>query len=292
MKVQRMVRTQTHKMIVYPEAERLFLFDLVKDPAEQHDVSTQRAYRDILVDMKARLLRQQKQLGDSLDLTGLLNQYPVSSEPRTSNGWEILFDGKDMERWRSAAKDTLPSSGWVIRNGELSVLSGRTGGDIVTRDTYSSFELTLEFKLTVSANSGIKYLVNKIQNAKTKKSSFMGLEYQIIDDFNYPAVKEDPDSDISTGSVYLLYPPKGKRLLPPGEWNRVKIVVRGKHIEHWLNGHQLCEYQRAGDDFRERVSKTKFKDYPDYALADSGKILIQDHGDEVTYRNILIRRLD
>lgn len=292
MNVQRMVRTEQYKMIVYPEAERVLLFDLKRDAAEIRDVSAEPAYQQALAEMKERLIRQQKQLGDTLDLTYVFNQQGVAVKPRTKAGWEILFDGKDLERWRSASKDSLPASGWIINNGELSVLRGRAGGDIITRDTYSSFELILDFKLTESANSGIKYLVNKVQNSQSKKAAYMGIEYQIIDDFNYPAVREDPESYISTGSVYLLYPPKDKKLLPPGEWNQVKIIVRGKHAEHWLNGKKIAAYERHSDEFRERLAKTKFKDYPDYALADSGRILIQDHGDEVTYRNILIRRLD
>jgi hypothetical protein len=292
MDVQRMVRTERHKMIVYPQAEKVLLFDLVKDPSEMQDVSAAPAYHKILADMKQRLIRQQKQLGDTLDLSQILDQYPTALKPRIKAGWEILFDGRDLQQWRSASRNLLPASGWVISNNELSVLRGRTGGDIITRAMYTNFELKLDFKLTESANSGIKYLVNKIRNIQSKNASFMGIEYQIIDDFNYPAVKDDRDSDISTGSVYLLYPPEGKSLLPPGEWNQLKIVVRGKQAEHWLNGKMIAAYDRNSDAFRQRVAASKFKDYPDYALADTGRILIQDHGDEVTYRNILIKRLD
>lgn len=292
MNVQRMVRTDRYKLIVYPEAEKVLLFDLQKDPEEMHDVSYQPAYRHVLDDMKVRLIRQQKQLDDTLQLAKVLNQFPAPETPASKGGWEMLFDGNNLNRWRSAAKDTLPSGGWVIENGVLSVLKGRTGGDIITRDTYGSFELTLDFKLTKAANSGIKYLVNKIQNSESKKSSFMGIEYQIIDDVGYSAVKILPRSEISTGAVYLLYPPHNKTLLPPGQWNQLRIVVKGKHGEHWLNGKKLAEYERGSKDFREKVAKTKFKDYPDYAVADEGRILIQDHGDQVSYRNIKIRRLD
>ncbi len=287
---QRMVRTGRHKLIVYPLAEKLLLFDLVKDPEEARDVSGDPKYDAVMKDMKRRLLRQQVELGDTLDLEPLLRQYPVGIR-RKKSGWESLFNGKDLHQWRSVSSDTLPSAGWVIGNGELSVLKGRVGGDIITRDSYSDFELELEFRLTPSANSGIKYHVNKIRSTTSKKYSFMGIEYQIIDDFNYPAVKVDPSGDISTGAVYLLYPPENKTLHPPGQWNHVRIVVKGKHAEHWLNGTKIASYQRGTTEFRERVAKTKFKDYPDYASADSGRILIQDHGDEASYRNIRIRRL-
>lgn len=291
MNTQRMVRTDRYKLVVYPFAEKVMLFDLKKDPEELNDVSESPSYRAILEDMKKRLTRQQKQLDDTLKLESVLAQYPIKVKEEKSAGWESLFNGKDLRHWRSAFRDTLPSSGWVIRNGELAVLKGRKGGDIITRKSYANFELQLEFKLTESANSGIKYLVNKIQSAKSKQYAFMGMEYQIIDDFNYPAVKEDPDGDISTGSVYLLYPPSGKTLRPAGEWNHVRIIVKGNDIEHWLNGKRVAHYVRGSADFRERVQKTKFKDYPDYGLADSGRILIQDHGDEVSYRNIRIKSL-
>lgn len=292
MNLQRMVRTDRYKMIVYPAAPKVLLFDLKKDPEEMRDVSGLADYQTVLADMKTRLLRQQKQLDDTLDLTKVLQQRSPAASGSMQDGWEALFDGDNLDKWRSAAKDAIPSSGWVIENGVLSVKSGRTGGDIITRDTYGSFELKLDFKLTESANSGIKYLVNQIQNAKTNTASFMGIEYQIIDDFNYPAVKITPNSTISTGAVYLLYPPKNKTLLPPGQWNQVRIIVKGKQAEHWLNGKKIAGYKRDSKDFRDKVVQTKFKDYPEYGLADSGHILIQDHGDQVSFRNILIKRLD
>lgn len=291
MGTQRMVRTKQYKMVVYPAAEKLLLFDLKKDPDEMRDVAADPACAKAVEDMKARLLRQQKELDDTLDVTTVLNQYPFK-RPSVRNGWEVLFDGHDLSQFRSAARDVPPPSGWIVSDGILSVMKGRTGGDIITRGTYGSFELKLDFRLTASANSGIKYLVNKIRNEQSGKYSFMGIEYQIIDDVNYAAVKIDPAGDISTGAVYLLYPPVNKTLLPPGEWNELRIVVRGKHAEHWLNGRKVAEYERNSDDFAARVAKTKFKDYPDYALADTGRILIQDHGDQVSYRNIVVKRLD
>ena len=205
--------------------------------------------------------------------------------------WEVLFDGHDLKKWQNSTSDSIPYKGWKIENGTLVVTSGRIGGDIITRATYQNFELKLDFKLTESANSGIKYLVNRIKNAKTNTTSLMGIEYQIIDDFNYPEVKPDPNSTMSTGAVYLLYPPQGKKLLPPGQWNQVRIVVNGKKCEHWLNGKLLASYERNSQDFKDKVAQTKFKDYPEYAQADSGHILLQDHGNQVYFRNILIRRL-
>jgi hypothetical protein len=205
--------------------------------------------------------------------------------------WEVLFDGKNVDKWRKAAVDSVPSKGWIIENGTLSVLKGRKGGDIITRETYSSFELEAEFNLTPGSNSGIKYLVNPIENAKSKKFSPMGIEYQIIDDKNYPETAKDPDGLSSTASAYLIYPPKGKKLMPAGQWNKMRIVVKGKHTEHWLNGVKVTEYERGSDDFNQRVALTKFKDYPQYAKSDTGHIMLTDHGDQVYYKNIRIRRL-
>jgi hypothetical protein len=205
--------------------------------------------------------------------------------------WEFLFNGKNLDKWRKAAVDSAPSKGWIIENATLSALPGRKGGDIITRERYTNFELQCEFKLTHAANSGIKYLVNSIQNVKTGKFSPMGVEYQIIDDKNYPEVKNDPEGVSSTGAVYLLYPPKGKKLNPAGEWNTVRIVVNGPHTEHWLNGVKVAEYERGSDDFNQKLSTTKFMDYPNYAKSETGHIMLTDHGDQVYYKNIKIKKL-
>jgi len=222
-------------------------------------------------------------VGNSFILTETFEKQPGK--------WEVLFDGKNLAKWRKAAVDSVPSKGWIIENGTLSALKGRKGGDIITRETYSNFELECEFNLTTGANSGIKYFVNTIRNSVTGKSSPMGIEYQIIDDKNYPEVKSDPDGVSSTGSAYLLYAPKGKKLLPAGQWNKVRIVVKGKHTEHWLNGVKVTEYERNSEDFTKKVATTKFKDYPDYAKASEGHIMLTDHGDQVYFRNMKIRKL-
>ncbi|MRS60374.1 3-keto-disaccharide hydrolase [Larkinella terrae] len=220
------------------------------------------------------------------------SDHPENRSKNQQKGWEVLFDGHDLTKWQNSTSDSIPYKGWKIENGTLAVTSGRVGGDIITRESFRNFELELDFNLTESANSGIKYLVNRIKNAKTNATSLMGIEYQIIDDFNYPEVKPEPNSTISTGAVYLLYPPRNKKLLPPGQWNKVRIVVNGKHIEHWLNGKLLASYDRMSPDFQEKVAQSKFRDYPDYAKADSGRILLQDHGNHVYFRNIRIKRLD
>lgn len=224
------------------------------------------------------------------------NHFALSPAKQTATttrqfNWEILFDGKDIKKWRKTTSDSMPSNGWVIEGNTLSVTPGRKGGDIITRSLYSSFELVFDFKLTKEANSGIKYLVTQIENSKTQHASMMGIEYQIIDDYNHPEIKDNPNSSISTASAYLLYAPEGKKLLPPGKWNSGKIILKGKYAEHWLNGVLVTRYTRGTAEFENKVSQTKFKDYPEYAKADIGHIMLTDHGDRVYFRNIKIRRL-
>ena len=170
-------------------------------------------------------------------------------------------------------------------------MQGRKGGDIVTKEKYSNFDLEWEFNLTDKANSGIKYFVNQVKSNNSNQYSAKGIEYQIIDDQNYPEVKDDPTGTSSTGSVYLIYAPKNKKLLPPGKWNKARILVNGSHTEHWLNGVKVAEYERGSQDFNDRVAQTKFNEFPEFAKAESGHIMLTDHGDTVYFKNIRIKRL-
>ena len=206
-----------------------------------------------------------------------------------SGDWEILFDGENLDHWRSAKSDSFPSQGWVIEDGAL-VLNGK-GGDIITREKYGDFELTWEFSLTKEANSGIKYFVDSLTHQETGQIAFNGPEFQIIDDTNHEAIKDDPNGLSSTASLYLLYAPQNKTLKSAGEWNEARIVAQDGQVEHWLNGTKVLSYERGSEDYLRRMSKTKFKDYPDYGQTDQGHILITDHQDRVFFRNMRIRRL-
>lgn len=207
-----------------------------------------------------------------------------------TGGWEILFDGKNMDKWRSKKSETFPTGGWIIEDGSL-VLNKKGAGDIITREKYSSFELSLDFNLTKEANSGVKYFVGELKNAKTGDVTINGPEYQIIDDYNHPEVKNHQHDIAATASCYLLYTPKNVHLRPAGQWNSMKIIAKGKHVEHWLNGVKVLSYERGSADFLKRKSTTKFKDYPNYGELASGHILLTDHSDKVYFRNIKIKRL-
>lgn len=214
---------------------------------------------------------------------------PKSSVEENPADWEILFDGENLSQWWSVRSDSFPSEGWVIEDGAL-VLNGK-GGDIITREKYGDFELAWEFNLSPEANSGIKYFVDSLRHQETGQISFNGPEYQIIDDSNHEAIKDDPHGLSSTASLYLLYAPENKILKPAGEWNEARIIAKDGQVEHWLNGTKVVSYQRGSTDFLRRKSETKFKDYPNYGESREGHILITDHQDRVFFRNIRVRRL-
>lgn len=214
----------------------------------------------------------------------------VSSQSiQAQTDWEVLFDGTNMDKWRGKTEPAFPSHAWKYADGIL-YLDGK-GGDIITKETYSDFELEFEFNLTEKANSGIKYFVGTLVNEKTGASMINGPEYQIIDDYNHPEIKKDPNGLSSTGAAYLLYPPKNKTLHPHGEWNSGRIVAKGKKVEHWLNGAKLVSYTRGSKDYRKRKADTKFKNDNNYGELESGHILLTDHSDQVYFRNIRVRRI-
>jgi len=216
------------------------------------------------------------------------------SREEKQEGWKLLFDGKTMNGWRGAYLDSLPAKGWEVQDGVLMVqASGGAeaafGGDIVTVEQYGSFDLVVDFKLTEGANSGIKYFVTE-QQPKTPGSA-KGLEYQLLDDARHPDAKLGINGNRTLASLYDLIPATHKSVRPIGEWNHARIVVRGRHAEHWLNGIKVLEYERGGNEFLTHKKESKFKDLDGFGEAEKGHILLQDHGDQVFFRNIKIRIL-
>jgi len=214
---------------------------------------------------------------------------PISTIWAQSETYEVLFDGRSVDKWRGKQHDAFPDKGWKVADGLL-FLESKGGGDIITREKYGDFELLFEFNLTEGANSGIKYFVDTLYHEKTGNMMVNGPEYQIIDDYNYPGIKEDPNGLSSTAAAYLFYPPKNKTLKPHGAWNTGKIVARGNKVTHWLNGKKVVTYTRGSKDFLEKKQGNKFKDDVRYGELEEGHILITDHGDKVYFRNIKIKR--
>jgi len=216
----------------------------------------------------------------------------AQSGSKRPGGWEILFDGKSTDKWMGINGNGGPSGGWVIKDGSLCVKEHAKGQDIITKEAYSDFELVFDFNFTYGANSGIKYLVDEIKNNSTGKTEWNGMEYQIIDDYNHPEVKDHKHEKGSTASLYLCYAPENKKLHPAGEWNTGKIIVKGRHIEHWLNGVKVVSCERGTTDFRGRMAATKFNVYNQYGELPQGHIMLTDHdGDACYFKNIKVRRL-
>jgi hypothetical protein len=216
------------------------------------------------------------------------------SEGERRAGWKLLWDGRTTAGWRSFAAPAFPK-GWSVADGMLSV-QGTGGGDIVTAQPYRDFELSVDFRLTQGANSGIKYLIDP---ALAKGGGAIGLEYQLLDDANHPDAKMGRDGNRTVGSLYDMIAARnlsdpasaGKRVNPPGEWNRAVLVVRGKHVEHWLNGFKMVDYDLGSPAFRALVAQSKYAKYPNFGEADQGPILLQDHGNRVDFRSIKLREL-
>lgn len=220
-----------------------------------------------------------------------------------AEGWKLLWDGKTTKGWRGAKLSKFPKAGWSIENGELIVADAggaesENGGDIVTKKKYGDFELQVDFKFTKGANSGIKYFVDTELNKG--KGSSIGCEYQILDDLLHPDAKQGTNGNRTLASLYDLITANAKKFNPelPSkkrvnkyQWNRARIVVKGADVEHYINGILVVKYNRSGQQWRDQVAASKYKDWPNFGEAETGNILLQDHGDQVFYKNIKIKEL-
>lgn len=220
----------------------------------------------------------------------------------TEEGWRLLFDGKTSKGWTSAKGEAFPSKGWNTDDGTLTVLSsdgseGGRGGDVITDKEFSNFELQVDFLLSEGANSGIKYFVDP--DLLKGKGSAIGLEFQVLDDKNHPDAKMGIKGNRTVGSLYDLIRADNlseanrteKRMNAMGQWNRARIISKDGHVEHWLNNVKVVEYERGTQMFRALVAYSKYQKWPNFGEWEKGPLLLQDHGDTVSFKNIKIKEL-
>ena len=235
--------------------------------------------------------------GSPLDNTFVVNFIPNQlSDQEVKNGVQLLWDGKTTNGWRGAYKDKFPDKGWEIKEGVLSVLGAAgsesaNGGDIVTEKEYGAFILQFDFKLTPGANSGVKYFVTENEH---NSGSAIGLEYQLLDDALHPDAKLGSIGNRTLGSLYDMIPsikePRARK--PIGEWNKGILIVRPDGtVEHWLNGWKMLDYRRGSQYFLALVAKSKYAQWPNFGMAPKGHLLLQDHGNSVSFRSIKITEL-
>jgi hypothetical protein len=222
-----------------------------------------------------------------------------SAEQR--NGWRLLFDGKTFEGWRGLGYDSVPSAHWKIDNGTIrKIASGQVprmadgqpaaGGDLMTKETFTNFELSWEWKISRAGNSGVKYNVSEeLSMAAAPNHAALGFEYQLLDDSLH---EDNKVPSHRTGALYDLIPPNASKTLKPvGDWNSSMLVFRGNHGEHWLNGNKVVEFDLGTPLMDSLIAKSKYRDIKNFAQRRAGHIVLQDHGDEVYFRNIKIRVL-
>lgn len=216
------------------------------------------------------------------------------SDGEKNEGWKLLWDGQTTEGWRGAKLDHFPTKGWSVQNGILRVhksggAESSNGGDIVTTRPYKNFILKVDFKITEGANSGIKYFVDT--NLNKGQGSAIGCEFQILDDTKHPDAKLGVKGNRTLGSLYDLIAAPEDKPYRSGDFNTAVVIVHGNHVQHWLNGVKIIEYQRNNQMWQALVNYSKYKNWPDFGNAEEGLILLQDHGDEVWFRNIKIKEL-
>jgi hypothetical protein len=233
--------------------------------------------------------------------TALAAQPNTLTAAEKSAGWRLLFDGKTFAGWRGLGYDSVPTAHWAIVNGSIKkIKSGdiprmadgqpAVGGDLMTKEAFRDFELSFDWKVVPGSNSGVKYNVSEeLSLAKASNHAALGFEYQVLDD------SLNDDNKIPShraGSLYDLIPaPETKTLRPVGQWNTSRIVFRGNHGEHWLNGAKVVEFELGTPRMDSLLAKSKYRSIPGFADKRAGHIILQDHGEEAYYRNIKVRVL-
>lgn len=209
----------------------------------------------------------------------------ITNAQTEKDNYQPLFDGKTLNGWRMAQHDSAPGIAWSAENGEIAFDPTKGhGSDIITTRSFKDFDLSIDFKVSEGGNSGIKYFL--------LPNTTLGCEFQIIDDSRHADAKLGVNGNRQTGALYDIFPPDAnKPYKGANEWNTARIVAKGNHVEHWLNGTKILEYERGSDQFKQAIARSKFKDTQGFASATSSPILLQAHGDKVWYRNLKIKEL-
>jgi hypothetical protein len=206
------------------------------------------------------------------------------SDSEKAAGWKLLFDGKTLDGWQPIGKAGAPITGWVVKDGAIFHGKGAGGGDIVTKDEYENFELTWEWKIGEVGNSGLKY---NLPDAKKG----VGFEYQMLDDEKHPDGIRGGRLH-QTASLYdLIEPAADRKVKPVGEWNESRLLVQGNHVEQWINGTKSVSFEMGSEELKALIAKSKFKGVAGFGMKTKSPILLQDHGDEVSVRNMKLRVL-
>ena len=206
------------------------------------------------------------------------------SDQEKADGWKLLFDGKSTNGWVALGKQTFPEKGWSVKDGVFLHEKAAGGGDIVTSALYTNFDLTFEWKIGEIGNSGVKY--NLPDPAKN-----VGFEYQLLDDAKHPDGIKGGSSH-QTGALYdLIEPSSTRKVNPVGEWNQSRLLVNGNHVEQWINGTQSVTFEIGSPEMQERIAASKYKKVDKFGMKTASPILLQDHGDEIQFRNIKLREL-
>ncbi len=267
----------------------------IKEPEQAGRTVRWRNIRILTDDLEPERTLRDPEVAEISFLVNRLTEY----EKR--HGWRLLWDGESTAGWRGAKLDGFPESGWTIDDGVLTVEATDGGestgpGDIVTLESFSDFELEFEFRMTEGANSGVKYFVDPALNLGP--GSAIGAEFQILDDERHPDAKQGVDGNRTLGSLYdlmtaenLSTPGRAKQFKGIGAWNQGRIVSVGGKVEHWLNNEKVIEYDRHSQMFRALVAYSKYRVWPNFGQWPEGRILLQDHGDTVSFRSIKIREL-
>lgn len=239
-------------------------------------------------------LDKYKSPDNTADVAQINTSTNTISDREKREGWKLLWDGKTTNGWRGAKLDVFPAKGWIVEDGILKVEKGgggesTNGGDIVTTKVYKNFMLKVDFKITEGANSGIKYFVDPEMNKG--EGSAIGCEFQILDDEKHPDAKLGIAGNRTLGSLYDLISAPTDKPYRKNFFNTAMVVVKGNHVEHWLNGVKIVEYERNNQMWNALVDYSKYKDWPNFGNSETGHILLQDHGDEVWFKNIKIKEL-